>query len=341
MMKLYRGVNLGGFLSQCEHSDEHYRTFISEEDIRRIAEWGFDHVRLPIDYEVLENEDGRMKPQGYGYVRDAVSWCRKYSLDIVLDLHKAPGYSFGDAGDKQKNNLLENPELRQRFIRLWENMANEFGSCDNAAFELLNEVVELEYVEPWNQLIRDTVSAIRRITGKTPIIYGGVLWNSAYTVKHLEAPQDDNTIFTFHFYEPLIFTHQKAYWIKNLDRERTVPYPGSMEYYRKHSAELGIQGGPFENTRAKEMGPEFIEEIVLEAVRAAKKAGVRLYCGEFGVIDQAPVTDTLQWFKDVDGIFRKYDIGCAVWTYKEMDFGLIGPHYDRIRDDLISLWTGK
>ena len=53
-MKLERGINLGGYLSQCVHSTEHYDAFIQEEDIRKIASMGFDHVRLAIDYEVLE-----------------------------------------------------------------------------------------------------------------------------------------------------------------------------------------------------------------------------------------------------------------------------------------------
>ena len=47
-MKLERGINLGGYLSQCVHNTEHYDAFIQEEDIRKIASMGFDHVRLEI-----------------------------------------------------------------------------------------------------------------------------------------------------------------------------------------------------------------------------------------------------------------------------------------------------
>ena len=54
-MKLERGINLGGYLSQCVHSTEHYDAFSQEEDIRKIASMGVDHVRLAIDYEVLED----------------------------------------------------------------------------------------------------------------------------------------------------------------------------------------------------------------------------------------------------------------------------------------------
>ena len=89
MINLNRGINIGGYLSQCVHSQDHYRNFIGEEDIKRIAEWGFDHIRLPIDYEVLETDEGKKKPESYAFVSRAVLLCQKNHLNIVLDLHKA------------------------------------------------------------------------------------------------------------------------------------------------------------------------------------------------------------------------------------------------------------
>ena len=45
-----RGVNLGGWLSQFDApTKEHFETFITEADIRRIAGMGLDHVRVPVD----------------------------------------------------------------------------------------------------------------------------------------------------------------------------------------------------------------------------------------------------------------------------------------------------
>ena len=42
-----RGVNLGGWVSQCVSRDkEHFDTFITKKDIEQIAGWGLDHVRL-------------------------------------------------------------------------------------------------------------------------------------------------------------------------------------------------------------------------------------------------------------------------------------------------------
>ena len=52
-----KGVNLGGWLSQYpEYSEKHFNEFIQESDIQRIVKMGFDHIRIPVDYNVLETE---------------------------------------------------------------------------------------------------------------------------------------------------------------------------------------------------------------------------------------------------------------------------------------------
>lgn len=337
-MELNRGINLGGYLSQCCHEEVHYDSFIQENDIKQIANWGFDHVRLPIDYEVLEQEDGSMKESGYQRVRRIVDWCKKYQLNIILDLHKAYGYDFNDAGDEEKNSLFSSEILKKRFVDLWKQIVDHFGKDENVAFELLNEVVEKENAQAWNQLIALTVPEIRKINKTAPIIYGGIQWNSVKTLKLLDVPKDDNIIFTFHFYEPLLFTHQKAYWVPAMDPNETIYYPESMDYYRNLSKKLGFQGEVVTIAKSQKMGVEFITEMIEEAIDAAKNAGVSLYCGEFGVIDRAPIADTLRWFTDVNEVFETFNIGCAVWSYKNMDFGITDEHYATIKDELLALW---
>jgi aryl-phospho-beta-D-glucosidase BglC (GH1 family) len=52
-----KGINLGGWLSQCvSYEKEHFDNFIQEDDIKLIKSWGFDHVRLPVDYDVIEDK---------------------------------------------------------------------------------------------------------------------------------------------------------------------------------------------------------------------------------------------------------------------------------------------
>ncbi len=72
------GINLGGWISQYPAYDHgHFKTFISAADIKRIADWGMDHVRLPVDYPLLEDDDhpGVYKQSGFDYIESCLEWC--------------------------------------------------------------------------------------------------------------------------------------------------------------------------------------------------------------------------------------------------------------------------
>ena len=61
-----KGINLGGWLSQWDLTDrEHLETFITEQDIQDIRAMGADHVRLPVDYSLIEEEDGTPKDENF------------------------------------------------------------------------------------------------------------------------------------------------------------------------------------------------------------------------------------------------------------------------------------
>ena len=66
-----KGVNLGGWISQFSKYDEnHFETFITEKDIEFISSLGFDHVRVPVDYIVLTDDEGTIKESGFGYLEN-------------------------------------------------------------------------------------------------------------------------------------------------------------------------------------------------------------------------------------------------------------------------------
>ena len=90
----YKGINLGGWMSQCDYSEDRLNNFIREDDFGRIAGWGLDHVRLPVDYNVVQRTDGSLIPAGFERIDRALEWAGRYGLRIVLDLHKTQGFSF-------------------------------------------------------------------------------------------------------------------------------------------------------------------------------------------------------------------------------------------------------
>ncbi len=65
-----RGVNFGGWFSQVDAIEEknpkgfpgligHIRSFLGPEDFARVRSWGFDHVRLPLDWKNAFDADMR------------------------------------------------------------------------------------------------------------------------------------------------------------------------------------------------------------------------------------------------------------------------------------------
>lgn len=345
MRKVYgfqKGVNLGGWLSQGTLDKEHLDTFITEQDIATIDSWGADHVRLPVDYENLENEDGSIKEDGYTYIDNCISWCRKYHLNLVLDLHKTYGYIFDDP--KYSSEFFYNKKMQDRFLNLWQNIINRYAKdSDILMLELLNEVVPNNVVDEWNDLALRAINLIRSVSKNVKILYGGVGYNAVTSIKKLLPPQDENIVYNFHCYEPLIFTHQTAWWVDDMPKDFHINYPGSIDEYMKISKTIrGAMCGALadESVKLSSLGPDFFESIFSDGIETGEKYNVPLYCGEYGVIDQAPPEDTVRWFNDINSVFEKYGIGRAVWTYKEKDFGIAGEHYDSVRDELIKSLFG-
>ena len=331
-----KGVNLGGWFSQCDHTEERYDTFIKDEDFTVIKSWGADHVRLPIDYELLEDENAEPVESGYARLQHVIDVCRENSLNLIFDLHKTAGFSF-DANEGEAG-FFESEKYQERFCRLWERIAERFGNNDDMlAFELLNEVTEQSYRDTWNRIADTCIGRIRALAPKIHILVGGYWHNSARSVKDIAVSYDENIVYNFHCYEPLIFTHQGANWIVGMDPEFRMPVTASFgEMDEAAKANGAVSFAIFEAFSPETtLSSDFFKDFMAEAVRTAEKHDVLLYCGEFGVIDRATPEDTVEWYKMIHEAFEEYGIGHAAWSYRQMDFGLSDGRMDSVRAELL------
>ena len=334
------GVNLGGWFSQCNHTEERYDNFIKEEDFATIQSWGLDHIRLPIDYELVETADGSKLESGYERIRKAAQWCQVNNLNMILDLHKTCGYSF-DVGYKESG-FFEDEKLQERFYRLWESLAENckdvFAGSDNEiCFELLNEVTDQAYSKKWNAIAHTCIERIRAIAPTTKILVGSYWNNAVSAVKDLDPPYDENIVYNFHCYEPVMFTHQGAYWIPGMDQNFRIKFATSFAEYAKTTKEMiGNFGAPFDPFKPEDTpSPAYFEKLFEEAINVAEERKAYLYCGEYGVIDRATPEDTLEWYKAISEVLNKFGIGRAAWSYRQMDFGLSDARLDGIRTELV------
>jgi len=307
------GVNLGHWISQYgTKRKEHFDNYITAPDFKRIAEWGMDHIRMPFDYFMIEDDadPGKYLEDGLAYMDFTLENCKKNGLNLVMDLHHAPGFFFGN-GDK--NTLFTDPVMQERYINIWKFLAKRYAAeGDNLIFELMNEVV-WENSDPWNELWQRTVKEIENISPDRRCIIGGNKWNSITELKNLTIVDDPNVIYNFHAYEPFMFTHQRANWMENT-RNYTVPvkYPFDP---KEHAA---FFGGNLWGDYAKldMIDKRFLYNFFAPALEFIEKNDRPLYCGEFGVISNSDVESMENWYKDMCDIFNEYGIGHAAWSYR-------------------------
>lgn len=330
------GINFGGWFSQCDNTEKRYEYFVRRADFRRVARWGLDHVRIPVDYNLFLNPDNSFREAGFVRLDKCVEWSAENGLNMIIDLHKTPGFSFDD-GEKE-DGFFENEHYQELFYTIWEEIARRYGDKKNVAFELLNEVTDKAYCDKWNEISQKASLRIRAIAPETLILVGGYYNNAPEAVKDLRLADCKNMVYNFHCYSPLIFTHQGAYWIKKMDTGFRMPFDSTNAEYSKYTnTYIGKDYlDTFEPADAK-IDEDYFRSLFAEAVATAEAAGVPLYCGEYGVIDLAEPEDAVKWYRCISRVFDEYGIGRAAWSYKEMDFGFVDAVYDDVRDELVKL----
>jgi hypothetical protein len=181
-------------------------TYITEADVARIAELGYDHVRLPLNSRYLVTDDGVFLEDGFSRVNDLISWCERHNLWVLLDLHGAPGGQTGTNIDDSPNGK---PELfmERRWwdltIRLWEEIARRYRhETVVLGYDLLNEPLPNEWQHTYPaelaQLYKELTSAIRAIDPDHLLVYEGAHWATNWSI--FTEVWDQNSALQFHRY---------------------------------------------------------------------------------------------------------------------------------------------
>ncbi|KAG6382083.1 glycoside hydrolase family 5 protein [Boletus reticuloceps] len=114
-----------GGLNQIE---DHYKTFITEQDIAEMAGAGLNWIRLPIPFWAIEKWDFEpfLEKVCWPYILRVLQWARKYGIRVNLDFHTIPGSQNGynHSGKEGSINFLNgvmgmaNAERALNYIRI-------------------------------------------------------------------------------------------------------------------------------------------------------------------------------------------------------------------------------
>ena len=333
-----RGVNVSHWLSQTTIRGKERAKYVTEEDFQQIKEFGFDHVRLPIDEEQFWTENGKQKKRAFKLLNKAIKWSIKHDLKIIVDLHTLRSHHFNIADSRT---LWEEKSAQEDFISFWRQLSAKLNQYPNdmLAYEMMNEAVA-DNPEDWNKLINWAISEVRKLEPERTIVMGSVNWQQASTFPHLKVPKGDkNIILSFHTYSPLPFTHWKAPWTGWAKYEGPVNYPGNvvdttnLSSYNQESVKNMQQ---FFGVYSKE---SFVNEFA-PAIKKAKELDLPLYCGEFGCFPTTSMKMRQLWYKDIMEVFNENGIAWAHWNWKN-DFPLIDAETGKAIDELMNILLPK
>jgi aryl-phospho-beta-D-glucosidase BglC (GH1 family) len=272
-------------------------TRLTEADIEYFAgSWGGNLLRWQL-FEAarkdrpLDQYDSWLNAQ-LEYFDQALHWCRKHGVLIVLDLHSPPGGEAFSAGYvTARGDIFRKPEAQAKFVEVWQKMARRYhGQKVIWGFDLLNEPDDSMLAEGclnWQALAQKAARAVRKIDPDRTLIIEPNGWGSAPSFASFEPLTVPNCVYSFHLYAPHEFTHQGIQ-----GNVADIVYPGTIagQYWDKAALRQHIE----------------------PAIRFATRFRVHLFVGEFSAIRIAPDGSAARYLADATELFEElgYD-----WTY--------------------------
>ncbi|THG97563.1 hypothetical protein EW026_g4454 [Hermanssonia centrifuga] len=178
----------GGGIQQLE---DHYKTFITEQDFAQIAGAGLNWIRLPVPYWAIEVWPGEpfLANTAWTYALKALKWARKYGLRVYFELHTAPGSQNGNnhSGRLGPINFLNGPmgvanaQRTLEYIRVlaefvsqpeYQSVVQAFGPINEPLMGIIGrDVLDSFYLEVYDML--RTITGIGK--GASMVMHDGFL----------------------------------------------------------------------------------------------------------------------------------------------------------------------
>jgi endoglucanase len=280
---LGRGVNVLGY-------DPIWDSFaqgrFKERYFKMLHDGGFDTVRVnlyPFKH-MGAAPDFALSNSWWQTTEWVVTNALAANLNVILDLHE-----YETTGQDASSN-------KAKFLAFWRQFAPHFKDApDQVLFEILNEPNGQMTPKLWNQCLAEALGIIRESNPTRTVVIGPAFWNSIGHLNELKLPKKDhNIIVTVHYYQPMAFTHQGAYWVKPMYKLGTV-WEGTPE-------ERAAIEGDFNKARAW-----------------AKQHHRPILLGEFGAYDKGDMASRVRWTECVARTAEKEGWSWAYWQF-DSDF---------------------
>ncbi len=308
-----RGVNLTRWFQADSPRSIHFTRY-DKQDLENIKSLGCDVIRLPIHLHEMVGDapEYALDPLFTRFLDQVIDWAEELQIYLILDNHT---FSVEDN---------TSPTIEPTLTKVWQNMAMRYRDRSHyVMYEVLNEPHGIDDAV-WNRIQKNVVAAIREVDDKHTIVVGGAGWNSYNNLALIPDLGDDNLIYTFHFYDPFLFTHQGATWVRpSMQPLADVPFPYDAGRMPPLDATLAnswvafnYAAYPLEGNAAR------IKELIDIAVAFREERGLPVFCGEFGVYQpNSQESDRVAWYRVVRTYLEEKGIPWTIWDYHQ-GFGI-------------------
>jgi endoglucanase len=235
------------------------RNYITEADIQRISELGYNCVRPALNARLFltESDAPTYIEEGFELLDNLVTWCRKHRVYVIIDMHAAPGGQTGANIDDSVNDqaqLFMDKKYEARLTGLWVKIAGRYKDDPTlAAYDLLNEPLPArtgaapKYKKDLEPLYKSLTAAIRRVDKKHMITLEGADWANDWSV--FSKPFDPNLLYQFHYYAwdrpdnlkgvDQFLSHRSKLgapiWVGETGEKNNTIYWGSLDYFEANN----------------------------------------------------------------------------------------------------------
>ena len=311
----WRGFNLLSFFQAMSRGDRSDGQ-VSEDDCRWIRDWGFDFIRIPMDYWLWIDSDWRktrrLRPDDVLKINQSaleqvdrtVDLGKKYGLHVSLNFHRAPGWCINDR-EREPFSLWKDKPAEDAFVFHWELFAKRYRgvAASDLSLNLVNEAPRpregFMSREDYCRVMTRATEAIRAVSPDRPVIIDGLSVGN----EPVDEMIPTGVAQSVHAYWPGQISHYRASWV---DRSASFPEPTWPLLNRDGSVKMG---------RAE------MEKHYAPWGELARK-GVGVHCGEAGCYNKTPYDVFTAWLTDVMEILKGHGIGYALWNFRG-SFGLL------------------
>jgi endoglucanase len=190
-----------------------------EIEFANISRAGFKTVRIPINFGAWASYEKPYRwssPEGPEIAERFIKAALDAGLIAIIDLHHV-----------EMDRSINGGDSTERIGWLWKEIAHRYRDLDpeKVLFEIRNEPHDIE-AKAWRKQAEAVIKVVRDVAPYHTLIVGFHDWNSRQAMIDSKPFDDDNIIYTFHYYDPFIFTHQGATWSSpGLSDLKQIPFP--------------------------------------------------------------------------------------------------------------------